>query len=183
MKKTIIVLTGVLVSIIALTWIVFQSPEKVEELEQTIPKEEAITGEEEIVVEDLDEKIIIEQLNAEIKVGESFNFDIKPEYESFNLEEKTFKGIIVYTEIRDDGGAVEQSVRDIIVNVDASNVQITTFMAGTETIYKDNLDFAELKAISDGVRGSSRMTVIGEVFRIEDNEIIVIAKRIQKDLQ
>ncbi len=59
MKKTIIILIGVLVVIIAVTWIIFQSPEEVEELEETIPEEETIT-EEEMVVEEPEEKIIEE---------------------------------------------------------------------------------------------------------------------------
>jgi hypothetical protein len=179
MKKTIIILIGVLVIITAVTWIIFQFPEEV----TTIPEEGVITEGEEIVVEDLGEKIIIEQLNAEIKVGGSFNFYIEPEYESFNLEEKTFKGIIVYFEIRDDGGAVYRSIKDIIVNIDASNAQITTFVAGTEIIYEDNLNFAELRAMSDGITGSSIMTVIGEVFSIENNEVTVVVERIQRDIQ
>ncbi len=63
MKKTILIIIGVLVIMIAIAWIVLQSSEEIEEFEEMIPEEEEIVTkeyegtipEEEIIIEGLEE--------------------------------------------------------------------------------------------------------------------------------
>ncbi len=134
-------------------------------------------------LQESEEMIVIEELNAEMRTGEVFDFDIVPEHESFDLEEKMFKGIITYTEFKDDGSSVGRFIEGVVISVKTSpETQITTFVAGTERVHDDNLTLAELKDMSGGI-GPSAVTVIGEVIDIENSEIIVIAEKIKRYVQ
>ncbi len=134
-------------------------------------------------LEEHEKVMVIEELNAEMRVGEDFRLDIVPDYESFNLEEGEFKAVITYTEIGDDGSSVNHLIEDVVIDINTSSeTQIITFVAGTERVLNDDITFAELKDMSGGV-GSSRMIVVGEIINIENSEIAIMAEKIKRDVQ
>lgn len=118
------------------------------------------------------------KVDVSLQDGDSFDFFVKPDYESFDLEEKTFMaGVGVDLNLK----LGEREYSSLYYFPPEIEVRVgEDTMMGTN--YGDEINFSELRDMSEGVMGPPHAKIIGDFFENED-EFFVEAEEIIKTVQ